>query len=122
MSGMILGLFLLEVSRNLLRLDCFLLYNDWIVADYNSPRNKSWEVSPDEPELDISPLPAHPPRLLNLLLDDVQVSGDVIFVGRERVRAPETVARGAEVAALHHDDTQVVQPLRSPDIVLLHRI
>ena len=37
-----------EVVENLLELDCFLLYNDWIVADYNSQRNKTcsgvWRV------------------------------------------------------------------------------
>ena len=41
----------IKVSPNLLKLDCFLLCNDWIVADYNSPRNKTLEVSIDEPEL-----------------------------------------------------------------------
>lgn len=45
------SLYAIKVSPNLLKLDCFLLCNDWIVADYNSPRNKTLEVSIDEPEL-----------------------------------------------------------------------
>lgn len=45
------SLYVIKVSPNLLKLDCFLLCNDWIVADYNSPRNKTLEVSIDEPEL-----------------------------------------------------------------------
>ena len=46
----------IKVSPNLLKLDCFLLYNDWIVADYNSPRNKTWKVSRDGLELEFHEL------------------------------------------------------------------